>query len=157
MPENHDTVLFAYDGSEFAAEALREAGKRLAPCPALVLTVWQEIESIAFGPVGMSGVEVESADSEIAAGARRTASEGAEIALKAGFEATPIAEAQRVAVWSTILAVAEEHDVGLIVLGSHGRTGVAYVLKGSVATAVSQHSKRPVMIIPAAGQGYESP
>ena len=30
--------------------------------------------------------------------------------------------------------------VGLIVLGSHGRTGISYVLKGSVATAVSQHA-----------------
>jgi nucleotide-binding universal stress UspA family protein len=48
---------------------------------------------------------------------------------------------------SRIVETAEELDAGLIVLGSHGRSGLGYVLLGSVATAVAQHSKRSVMII----------
>lgn len=153
MSTDHNTVLFAYDGSEFAKAAIREGGRRLRPGPALVLTVWQKIESIAFGPVGMGGTQVEHADAEIAAGAQRTASEGAELARAAGFDVTPVAEAQRQAVWLTIVAVAKEHSVALIVLGSHGRSGVDYVLKGSVATAVSQHAKRPVMVVPTSDSG----
>jgi nucleotide-binding universal stress UspA family protein len=146
-----DTTLFAYDGSEFAQEAIREAGRMLRPGPALVLTVWQRIETIEFGPIGMTGSEVKDADAEIAKGARRTADEGAEIAAAAGFEATPITEPRRESVWSTIIEVAEQHDAAVIVLGSHGRTGLSYVLKGSIATAVSQHAERPVMIVPRPG------
>jgi nucleotide-binding universal stress UspA family protein len=141
-------VLFAYDGSEFAAQAVREASALLTPGPALVLTVWQGIESIAFGPVGMNASMVEKTDSDIADGARRTAEEGAQICRDAGFEVEVIVEMERMAVWSTIKDVAANYDVSLIVLGSHGRTGIDYVLKGSVATAVSQHAKRPVMIVP---------
>jgi nucleotide-binding universal stress UspA family protein len=146
-----DTVLFAYDGSEFAVEAIRVAGRRLRPGPAAVLTVWQPIETIEFGPVAMAGSEVERADAEIGETAQRTANEGAEIAGKAGFEAAPITEARRESVWSTIIDVAEHRDAAVIVLGSHGRTGFSYVLKGSTATAVSQHAKRPVMVVPRAG------
>lgn len=152
MTGNEETVLFAYDGSEFAAEAIREAGRRLRPGPALVLTVWQGVESIAFGPVGMSGEDVTRTDSEIAESAEKTAAEGAEIAREAGFDPRPVAVASAGGVWSTITATAEHHDVALIVLGSHGRAGVSYLLKGSIATAVSQHAKRPVMIIPAGAE-----
>lgn len=153
MSQHRDSVLFAYDGSEFAGRAVREAGGLLSPSPALVLTVWQGIESIAFGPVGMNASLVAETDSGIEDGAKRTAAEGAEISRAAGFDAEPIVEAERTAIWSTIIEVADRNDVGLIVLGSHGRTGVDYVLKGSVATAVSQHAKRPVMIVPAPASG----
>jgi nucleotide-binding universal stress UspA family protein len=156
MSGNEETVLFAYDGSDFAAEAVREAGRRLRPGPALVLTVWQGVESIAFGPVGMTGDEVSRTDSEIAEGAEKTAAEGAEIAREAEFDAEPLAVPSAGGVWSTIIATADRHEVALIVLGSHGRAGVSYLLKGSIATAVSQHAKRPVMIFPAAAEDGSS-
>ena len=38
----------------------------------------------------------------------------------------------------------------LIVVGTHGRTGVAHVLMGSVAQRVVQHSSCPVLVIPPA-------
>jgi nucleotide-binding universal stress UspA family protein len=155
MHSGRETVLFAYDGSEFADEAVREASRVLEPCPALVLTVWQGIESIAFGPVGMSAALVQQTDSDLATGAEKTAAKGAEICRAAGFDAEPITEMYETAVWATIIAVARRQEVGLIVLGSHGRTGLDYVLKGSVATAVSQHAKRPVMIVPSAGAGQK--
>ena len=148
MSPDSDRVLFAYDGSDFAAQAVREGCALAKPAPALVLTVWQGIESIAFGPVGMNASLVAETDAGIEEGAKRTAAEGAELCRAAGFEAEPIAEVERTATWSTIIDVADRNDVALIVLGSHGRTGIDYVLKGSVATAVSQHAKRPVMIVP---------
>ncbi|MBK5110744.1 MAG: universal stress protein [Thermoleophilia bacterium] len=149
MSETRDSVLFAYDGSAFAKEAVQESGRRLAPCSAYVLTVWQPVEAIAMGPMGVVGAEIEKTDSELAQRAQETADEGAELAGAAGFDVTPISEPERGSVWATVISVAEDHDVGLIVLGSHGRTGISYVLKGSVATAVSQHARRPVMIVPA--------
>lgn len=46
-----------------------------------------------------------------------------------------------------ILHVAQEQRVDLIVLGTHGRTGVARVLLGSVAESVIRHSDIPVLTV----------
>ncbi len=50
------------------------------------------------------------------------------------------------AAWQRIVQVADENDAAVVVIGSHGRSGVSYVTMGSVATAVAHHSKRPVLI-----------
>ena len=42
--------------------------------------------------------------------------------------------------------LADDRDARLIVLGSHGRNGVADLLLGSVAGAVAAHSRRSVLI-----------
>ena len=46
-----------------------------------------------------------------------------------------------------ILAYAEEADVDLLVLGTHGRTGIEQVLVGSVALEVIRESSRPVLTV----------
>ncbi len=46
---------------------------------------------------------------------------------------------------SVILEVAGNLDVDLIVMGTHGRTGLAHVFFGSVAEYVVQHSRIPVL------------
>jgi nucleotide-binding universal stress UspA family protein len=46
-----------------------------------------------------------------------------------------------------ILRVAEERHCNLIVLGTHGRTGLARVLLGSVAEDIIRHSRLPVLTL----------
>ncbi len=46
-----------------------------------------------------------------------------------------------------ILECVAEHDVGHIVIGSHGREGVSRVLLGSVAESVVRRSPVPVTIV----------
>ena len=46
-----------------------------------------------------------------------------------------------------ILEYAEESNIDLIVMGTHGLTGIKRFLIGSVAENVIRHSKVPVMII----------
>ena len=46
---------------------------------------------------------------------------------------------------SVILEVAADLDVDLIVMGTHGRTGLAHVFFGSVAEFVVRHSRIPVL------------
>ena len=46
-----------------------------------------------------------------------------------------------------ILDCAEEYDVDQLVMGSHGRTGVARVLLGSVAEQVVRRSERPTTVV----------
>lgn len=47
-----------------------------------------------------------------------------------------------------ILAVAEEYNADLIILGTHGRTGLAHFISGSVSESVARRAKCPVLIIP---------
>jgi nucleotide-binding universal stress UspA family protein len=46
-----------------------------------------------------------------------------------------------------ILKAATEWPADIIVLGSHGRTGVSRVLLGSVAEAVTRHAPCPVLVV----------
>ena len=46
-----------------------------------------------------------------------------------------------------ILAIAEREDASLIVMGTHGRSGIDRILFGSVAENVVKNSKIPVMTI----------
>jgi nucleotide-binding universal stress UspA family protein len=63
-----------------------------------------------------------------------------------GFDATGVA-AGGTPIWQTVVESAEERDASLVVMGSHGRTGVGLVLMGSVAAAVARHTERPVLIV----------
>lgn len=47
-----------------------------------------------------------------------------------------------------ILKTAEIWEADLIVMGTHGRTGLMHLLVGSVAEYVVRHSKIPVMVVP---------
>lgn len=46
-----------------------------------------------------------------------------------------------------ILSVAKEEDVDLIVMSSHGRTGLRRLLMGSVAEEVMRRAECPVMVV----------
>ena len=138
-------IVFAYDGSELARLAIDEAARQLGPGrAALVLTVWHPFD-VGFVPAG--DVRFDAAQiSDVREAAGRTAAEGASRAQAAGFDArSEVAEASPT--WQGIVTVAEEQDASLIVLGSHGRTGLGGVLLGSVAEAVAAHSRRAVLIV----------
>jgi nucleotide-binding universal stress UspA family protein len=137
--------VFAYDGSELAKLAIDEAARQLTPGrDALVLTVWHPFD-VGFVPAG--GVRFDAAQiAEVREAAERTAADGASLARRAGFNARGTA-AEAAPAWKGIVTAADEHEASLIVLGSHGRTGLASVLIGSVAEAVAAHSRRSVLIV----------
>ena len=141
-----DLVLFAYDGSEHARAAIEEAGRQLrSGRPAIVLTVVTPLEAIPFWGAPFSAMPSEIAE-EIFGRAEKVAIEGAEVANAAGFAAEPLAD-RGSPIWTRIVALAEKRNAGIIVLGSHGRTALGSVLMGSVASAVAQHAKGPVLIV----------
>lgn len=47
-----------------------------------------------------------------------------------------------------ILSVADECHADLIILGTHGRTGLDHFISGSVSESVARKAKCPVLIIP---------
>lgn len=46
-----------------------------------------------------------------------------------------------------IVALADKEKCDLLIMGSHGRTGLAHLLVGSVAEAVVRHAPCPVLIV----------
>ena len=146
MPDSTQNapVLFAYDGSEYAKAAIRQAGQQLQKGrPAIVLTVWQPAGAMAFAAA--PGLPPVGFDENPEKRARRVAGEGATLARSSGFRAEPIAERGDI-VWQRIVDSAEEHDASIVVMGTHGRTGISLALVGSVAAATARHSDRPVLI-----------
>jgi nucleotide-binding universal stress UspA family protein len=139
--DQHDgPVVFAYDGSDQAKAAIREAGRQLRNGrTAIVLTVWEPPASLAAGaplvpPAGMEEQE-----------AREVAEEGAALARACGFQAEPIVERGN-PIWERIVELAEKLDADIVVMGSHGRTGIRLALLGSVAAATARHTDRAVLI-----------
>ena len=68
--------------------------------------------------------------------------------------AIPLADIGRVTVdtvvawpYAEILRQATEHNVDLIVMGTHGRSGVSHMLLGSIAEKVVRHAPCPVLTV----------
>ena len=51
--------------------------------------------------------------------------------------------------FKNIVEIADQENVDMIVMATHGRTGLDHVILGSVAEKVVARSSRPVLVIPA--------
>jgi universal stress protein A len=49
--------------------------------------------------------------------------------------------------WDAIVRGATDHHCDLIVMGTHGRSGLAHLLMGSVAEKVVRHAECPVLTV----------
>jgi nucleotide-binding universal stress UspA family protein len=138
-------AIFAYDGSDLAGYAIEQAGLQLAPGrEALVVCVWQPAD-VGFVPV--EGRELHAAAAnEVEEAAKETAAKGAQLAEKVGFKAQPVT-VEAAPTWKGLVQVAEEHRCGLIVIGSHQRSGLLGHLAGSVAAATVSHFESSVLVI----------
>lgn len=138
-------ALFAYDGSDLAGFAIEEAGRQLEPGRnGVVLTVWSPY---AVGFIPPPAVKFDAAASDqVRRAAEATAAQGASMARAAGFPAHSLA-LKEAETWKGIARVANDRNASLIVLGSHGKSGLAGIFLGSVAAAVAAHSGRTVLIV----------
>jgi len=138
-------IVFAYDGSELAEMAIDEAGELLnTDRPVLVVCAWQPFD---VGFVADDFRFDAKQTPEVKRAAEATAAHGAELAAAAGFSQVRSSAVESAPIWKGIVEVAEDKDASVIVIGSHGHhSGLAGVFVGSVASAVSAHSTRTVLI-----------
>jgi nucleotide-binding universal stress UspA family protein len=137
-------VLFAYDGSDLAAFAIKRAATHLVtPRDALVVCVWQPAD-VGFTPVGGQHFDADQA-TQVRAAAEETAAHGAELAQQAGFSARGLA-IEASPIWTGIVTAAEDEGANLIVLGAH-RHGAVGRLLGHVAPAVLAHFSSSILVV----------
>lgn len=80
----------------------------------------------------------------------------AAVAAKGDERGVPVkTEVRRGTPHSQILEYADEHDIDLIVLGTHGRTGLDRYLLGSVTEKVVRLSDVPVLTVSIQSHGKE--
>jgi nucleotide-binding universal stress UspA family protein len=138
----YDRVLVATDGSDAADAAIEEAidlaEDQAAELHVLNVVEVQAVESM--GPSPASAVDsMEEAGERVVDGAI----EQAKKAGLSGVEGVTI----RGLPHQEIVEYVEEHDIDIVVLGTHGRTGLDRLLLGSVAEKVVRLSAAPVLTV----------
>jgi nucleotide-binding universal stress UspA family protein len=140
-------VLIATDGSQLSIDAARRGVALLAqPTSVTLLTVLTEVPGDDAGGFEGSVYSPEEQEKLWAAEQREAADELARTAAAlTGCEIDRRIELGDVA--TTICRVAEELPADVIVVGSHGRTGLKRMLLGSVSEHVVRHSPCPVLVV----------
>ena len=147
-------ILFCSDGSDGSRGALATAAEMLAPRDAIVLTVWETVAMrLMTGALytGLGGIYIADEgdlDAREEATARQAADEGARAGQERGWDVKARTEQAELAVWQTIIEVADEIDASLIVCGARGLNPIKRAILGSVSEAVLHHSHRPTLISP---------
>lgn len=146
------TILIAFDGSGDAKAAIAFVGELFPGQSAVVLTVWERLAlTTARASAGLvMALDSAAEDEAVGKAMAELAKGGAELATQAGLDATPRCEPDAVAVWATIVDVADELDATLIVTGSRGMGGIKSLLLGSTSDRVLHHAHRPVLVVPSA-------
>lgn len=141
-------ILVPLDGSKVAEGVLPHA-KALAyseGAELILLTVGANpAVDFAFSDPGIA----QSAISEQEERSKKYVTEIERQLQAAGFKTSTMLRVGSVA--EVILGVAEELDVDCIAMSTHGRTGPARWLLGSIAERVVHNSKVPVLLIRATG------
>lgn len=149
-------VLIAYDGSEVSRAAVRHAAELFPGWPAVLATVWEPgLASVAAGLPDTFGMgtlppdpeTVEAVDRAQREHASTVAGDGAEFARSVGLVAEPQAVPDELDVADTLIGIARERGAAVVVVGSHGISGLRSRLLGSVSRKLIEHCDRPVLVI----------
>lgn len=129
-------ILFATDGSEPAGGAVQFLAALPLPRGTAIhaLTVADSLTS--WDPEWVRASQEDQA--------MQLLKQAADALSREGVTVTPVIGGGQAA--REILRVADEFDADLIVVGSHGFTGLAGFVLGSVARNVAHHARRPVLV-----------
>jgi len=137
----YDTILVPTDGSE-PADAAVEHAIDLAGSSGATLHVLSVVDSSAYTSLDVSS---ESVLDSLETRAREATETVAEMATDAGVDT--VTEVSVGSPHAQITDYAETTDVDLIVMGTHGRTGLDRVLLGSVTERVVRAASCPVLTV----------
>jgi nucleotide-binding universal stress UspA family protein len=165
MSVPYKKILVTLDGSTFAAQALPHA-RYLAMTTGATLTLLQvvpdvEVATDVAATVGtlMHVENVASRDVQRAEQAQQSKVETTERSLRelasiiAGNELTTEVAVEVGKPAEQIIEYVKHHHIDLLMMSTHGRTGLAHLLYGSVAGKVLHEANCPVLVIRSFGGG----
>jgi universal stress protein A len=144
------TILHATDFSDLAANAFHAAFAlaRAHSARLIVLYVKQPQEAVQ-GEFGLSSPEPEEADADILDRLDELIPDGSTVNVEPLVAHGMPAEA--------IVQVAKQNQCDLIVLGTHGRKGLARLFYGNVADSVTRDAPCPVLALRSSETEAEDP
>jgi len=135
-------ILVATDFSPISIGALRHA-LGIARRYHSTVSLLHVVDPALFGLAGPDGT---SADTNCAV--RDCEALEASLRQEGILEGLNFSSAVRVGpVWKTVREATEQESYGLLVLGTHGRTGISKLLLGSVADSAFRYSPCPVLTV----------
>ena len=149
-------VLIAFDGSEVSRAAVRHAAELFPGRQAVLATVWESglavVPAALPGTPGLDALPPDPATVEAVGRAQvehaaAVAADGAKLARSLGLAAEPQTVPDAANVADTLIEIARERGAAVVVVGSHGISGLRNRLLGSVSRKLIEHCDRPVLVI----------
>jgi nucleotide-binding universal stress UspA family protein len=138
-------IVVGYDGSEGAKGALDEAAglARLLSAELLVTYAFGGPKQYAGAPLTPRHTLRELGE--------RLVNEGLARIADSGVSAQPVLVDDNS--YRGLISVAEQHDAGMIVVGTHGEVMLSGIILGSTPYRLVHSSKRPVLVVPMGATG----
>ena len=145
-------IVVGTDGSDASREALRWAADeaRLRSASLVAVYAWSFVPPQPIGDPGMLAIPAGDLPGQL--DAERDAAEAAlDAAMSEALDAAPEISVERKLVEGDAadVLVRESEAAELVVVGSHGRSGIRAALLGSVSRHVATHAACPVVVVKA--------
>jgi len=141
-------ILCAVDFSEVSRDALRTAARLASEQSAELVIAYAWTPPVVFAgetiglPAGFLVDVIARAQGELAAWKTEAAGLGAK---------NVSAEFLTGAAWHEVVGLAKrDRSIGLVVVGTHSRTGIKHAMLGSIAEKIVRHAPCAVMVVPPA-------
>lgn len=143
----YQRILVPIDGSAIAERALQEA-IRLAAGKAQLRLVYVIEEVYPLDAEGFAFIDYAALQEAVRSTGERTLAQAAEKVQRSGFTAeTALLDVPGERVAGVIDNEALSWKADLIVIGTHGRSGLSRLLLGSVAEGVVRGASAPVLLV----------
>jgi nucleotide-binding universal stress UspA family protein len=155
------SILWPTDGGEPSYKALEAAIaiaekfnariyalRVVAPVPPLVGPGYVQMVGAGYEPMAIKGYDVPLYQQELLKSAENDLSQV--VAKKVPKEIEITREVKIGTPAEVIIEFAQEKDIDIIIMATHGRTGISRFMIGSVAEKTIRQSTIPLLVIPAA-------
>ncbi len=141
----YDRILVATDGSAKSKVAVQHGVELAKAVGAKVLGVYVVNEVVVASAVRQLGADKKEIEAKLQAGGEKAVAEIKKMADEAGVAVETMVKSGAPA--NMIVDLARTEGVDLIVMGSHGESGVTKLLIGSVVQKVLYWATCPVLVV----------